>query len=213
MALAQAQGNPDAMIKAAQDLLTNVADTTFKEQALYLMAIGYQQKNDLVNAEIYARKVVEEYPKNFQAGLMLGGILAQRTRENDLDREEKLKEAEKHLNNTIEALKTATKPNPALTDQQWEDGKKFITAEAHNSLGLVALTRKKFDVAITEFKAANEGDPQPAYQVRLASAYQMSGNNAEAVAIVDKLLTDPQLHPQIKAVAQSVKNAATQGKK
>ena len=30
-----------------------------------------------------------------------------------------------------------------------------MTAEAHNDLGLVALTRKKYDVAITEFKTAD----------------------------------------------------------
>jgi hypothetical protein len=34
MALIQAQGNPDATIKAADELLTKYADTTFKETAL-----------------------------------------------------------------------------------------------------------------------------------------------------------------------------------
>jgi hypothetical protein len=48
--------------------------------------------------------------------------------------------------------------------------------------------------------------------VRLASALQSTGKNDEAIAIVDKLLADPQLHPQIKAVATQVKNAATAAK-
>jgi tetratricopeptide (TPR) repeat protein len=213
IAMVQAQNNPDAMIKAAEELLTKYSDTVFKEQALYMQAIGYQQKGDLDRAQIFAEKVLETNPKNFQASLMLGGLLAQRTRENDLDREEKLQRAEKHLTGTIETLKTAPKPNPQLTDEQWEEGKKFITAEAHNSLGLIALTRKKYDVAIAEFRTANEGDPQPAYQVRLASALLSSGKVDEAVAIVDKLLADPQLHPQIKNVAQAIKNDAAKVKK
>ena len=45
--------------------------------------------------------------------------------------------------------------------------------------------------------------------MRLASAYQLAGKNDEALAICDKLLADPQLHPQIKAVATNIKNAAS----
>ncbi len=212
---AQQQNNADAVIKAAEELLTKYTDTVFKESVLLAEAQAYQQKSDYDRAQIFNEKALEANPKSFQATLALGEILAQRTRENDLDREEKLTKADKYLNGTIETLKTAAKPNPQLPDAQWEDIKKFMTAQAHNDLGLVALTRKKFDVAITEFKTAIEGDAQPAYQVRLASAYQSSGNNQEAIAICDKLLAETQLHPAIRNVAQQVKNAAmaAQGKK
>jgi len=205
-------GNADATIKAADDLVTKFSDTEFKEIALQLEATTYQQKGDPDHATIYGERVLEINPKNFQITLM-GEILAQRTRENDLDKEDKLSRADKYLNATLENLKTATKPNPQLSDQQWEDGKKYIVAETHNGLGLVALVRKKYDLAITEFKTAVDNDPQPAYSVRLASAYQSAGKNEEAIAICDKLLADPQLHPQIKQVAQSIKTAASQAKK
>ena len=212
-ALQAAQGNPDAMIKACDELLTKYADTDFKELCLYMQAISYEQKGDLDKATIYGERVLEINPKNFQVTLMLGQMLAQRTRENDLDKEEKLTRADKMLNGTIESLKTAPKPNPQVTDQMWEDGRKQMTAEAHNGLGLIALTRKKYDAAVKEFQIAFDGDPQPAYSVRLASALQYQGKNAEAIAIVDKLMADPQLHPQIKGVAQQVKNAATAASK
>jgi predicted Zn-dependent protease len=65
---------------------------------------------------------------------------------------------------------------------------------------------------VADFKAAADLDPQPAYQVRLASALQATGKNDEAIALCDKLLADPQLHPQIKTVATQVKNAATAAK-
>jgi len=213
MALQSAQGNPDATIKACEDLLTKYADTDFKEIALYMEAMAYQQKGDSDKAQIFAERVLQVNPNDFQANLMIGEILAQHTRENDLDREEKLTRADKLLNSVIEQLKTAPKPNPQLPDAQWEEAKKYTTAEAHNDLGLIGLTRKKYDVAISEFKTASDLDPQPAYQVRLASAYQQSGKNDEAIAICDKLLADASLHPQIRQVAQAVKAAATQGKK
>src|SRR5215210_4784991 len=86
-AVQAAQGNPDAMIKACDDLLTKFADTDFKELCLYLQAISYEQKGDLDKATIYGERVLEINPKNFQITLMLGQMLAQRTRENDLDKE------------------------------------------------------------------------------------------------------------------------------
>jgi tetratricopeptide (TPR) repeat protein len=206
---ANAQNNPDGIIKAAEDLIAKFADTDFKEVALMLETQAYQMKGDTVKAQIFGERVLEINPKSFQTTLLLGEILAGTTRENDLDKEEKLSKADKYLNGTIENLKTAVKPNPQITDQQWEDAKKQLTAEAHNGLGLVALDRKKYDVAATEFKIAIDGDPQATYSVRLASAYQQGGKNQEAIEICDKLLADPQLDPRIKNVATQVKAAAS----
>jgi tetratricopeptide (TPR) repeat protein len=201
--------NPDGVIKAADELTTKYSDTSFKEIALYLEATAYQRKHDNDKAQIYAERVLDINPKHYNAELLVGDILATSTRENDLDKEEKLTRAEKLLNDAIANVNGAPKPNPQLTDAQWDEGKKQITAEAHNDLGLVALDRKKYDVAIAEFKTAQEMDPQPAYQVRLASALQSAGKNDEAIALCDKLLADPNLHPMIKQVAENVKKAAT----
>jgi hypothetical protein len=58
-----------------------------------------------------------------------------------------------------------------------------------------------------------DGDPQPAFQARLALAYQQAGKNDAALAVCDKLLADPQLNPAIRQVAESVKTMATQAKR
>ena len=205
---AAAQASPDQTIAAAESLITGFADTDFKELALFFEARAYQQKGDLVKAQVFAERVLEVNPKNYQATLLMGEVLAQTTRENDLDKEEKLTKADKELKDTIENLKTAAKPNPQMTDKDWDDARKQMTAEAHSALGLVAMTRKKNDAAIAEFKTASELDPQPAYLVRQATALQASGKNDDAIALCDKVLADPQLHPQIKQVAQSVRATA-----
>lgn len=202
----------DATIKASEDLQSKYKDSDFTEIALISEATAYQQKGDSVKAQIYAERVLGLNPKNVQATLMLGELITQGTRENDLDKEEKLTKAEKYLNDTIANAKTMEKPNPQIPDAQWEEQRKFVIAEAENDLGLASMSRRKLDAAVAHFKAAVDMDPQPAYQVRLASALQSSGKNDEALAIVDKLLADPQLHPQIKTVATQVKTAATAAK-
>ena len=201
---------PDAVIKAAEELITKFADTEFKDVALLSEAEAWQQKRDLDKAQVYAERALDANPKNFQASLLLAELLAQRTRENDLDKEEKLAKSEKYANDTIQILKEAPKPNPQLSDQQWQDAKKDLTAEAHNALGLAALTRKKYDVAIAEFKTAFEGtsQPEPAFQVREASALQLAGKNDESIAICDKVMANQQVLPQVRQVAQAIRATA-----
>jgi len=209
-ALVNARSNPDDTIKAAEELITKFADTDFKDMALFSEAGAYEQKRDIDKAQTYAERTLEVNPKYFQATLMLSELLAQNTRENDLDKEEKLGKSEKYANETMRLVKDAVKPNPQIPDQQWEDAKKDLTAEAHNALGLAALVRKKYDVAIAEFKAAADtsAHPEPAYQVREASALNSAGKYDDAVAICDKIMADQQVHPQIRQVAQAIRATA-----
>ena len=201
--------SPDATVKAAEDLLVKFADTEYKEVALLLEADAYQQKGDYVNAEITDQRVLEAYPKNPQAAMQLGELIVQHVGENDLDKEEQLS---KRKRLSTRRWRTSTPSRlPGMPDAQWAENKKYTQAEIQNDLGLVAMQRKKFDAAVAEFKLAMDGDPQPAYQVRLALAYQKTGKNDEALAICDKLLADPQLHPAIRQVAQGVKTMATAG--
>ena len=99
-----------------------------------------------------------------------------------------------------------------LTDEQWEEVKKFTIAEVHSALGVVALDRKNFDEAVKEFGTAYTLDPQASYGARLASAQQSAGKNDDAIATCDKILADPQLHPQIRQLTQVVRANAVKAK-
>jgi len=204
--------DPDARIKAADELVNKYADTDFKDTALFMAAFSYQQKNDAENAIIYAERTLEANPKHYQSMLMLAELMAQRTREHDLDREEKLTRAEKHANTARELIKTAEKPNPSVTDEQWEAGKKDMDAQALQALGLVAMVRKKYDEAATQFKAALDtaSQPDPATMVRLGAAYNQSGKPDEAIAVLDKVMAMTEVHPSIKQFAQAEKARAAQ---
>jgi tetratricopeptide (TPR) repeat protein len=212
-ALFAANGDPDATIKLAEELTTKYKDTEFKETALILEANAYKMKGDNDRAEVYAEQVLQVNPKSFQASLMIGELTAQAIRENDLNRAEEVAKAEKYLNQTIEVIKTADKPNPNFTDEQWAGQKKIVTAEAQAGIGIAAMADKKWDKAITNFKTANELDPEePVYLVRLAKAYQSAGKHDEAIAACDKVLAMANVHPQVKAAATGIKADSVKAK-
>jgi tetratricopeptide (TPR) repeat protein len=206
-AMVQAQNNPDALIAAAEDLLTKYADTQFKDTALALEADAYRQKGDWEKAVIYADRSMEANPKNFQSPLTSGELLVQHTRETDLDRDDKLARAEKDLNLAIENVKAATKPNPNVTDEQWAGLQKSIVAEATSDLGLAAMTRKKYDDAIADFKQAIAiaGTPDAATWVRLGQTYEDARKWDEATDAFDKAVNFPNVTPQVKNIAQAKK--------
>lgn len=211
MAIANAT-DPDSRIKAVDEFLAKYADTELKSIALTIAAESARQKNDFERMVIYAERVLEADKESYTAMLMLASGIAQRTREHDLDREEKLTRAEKYANDSLNLLKTAEKPNPQIPDDQWAAVKKDFEAQAHEALGIAAAVRKKYDVAIQEFQTAAGLSPDPSLYVRLASAYNGAGKPDEAIATLDKLNAVPDLHPAIKQIAQNERNNAIKAK-
>jgi len=207
---ATTSNDPDAIIKAAEDLLNNYADSDFKEYALTMEAKAYEMKRDEDNAQVYADRVLQINPKSYTMQLLIANAITPNIKEHDLNYKDEVAKVTKLYNDAIENAKVALKPNPQIPDADWENQKKWIQAEAYNGLGMLASIQKNDDDSIKYFQLAVDNDPeQDAYATRLANAYLAAGKKPEAIALCDKLLAKPNLHPQIKAVVTNIKNAAS----
>jgi tetratricopeptide (TPR) repeat protein len=206
----QSASDADSIIKAAEDLLNNYADSDYKEYALTMEAKAYQIKHDDDNAQVFAERVLQINPKVYTMELLVGEIITPNIKDHDLNRADEIAKAIKLFTSAIDDAKTAPKPNPKVTDAEWAQAQKYAVAEAHNGLGMIASIDKKPDDAVKEFQLAVEGDPdQDAYSARLANAYLVAGKKAEAIAICDKLLAKTDLHPTIRQVVTNIKNNAS----
>jgi tetratricopeptide (TPR) repeat protein len=207
----QSATEPDAIIKASEDLLSNYADSDFKEYALTMEAKAYQIKHDDDNAQVFADRVLQINPKAYTMQLLIGEAITPNIKEHDLNHDEEITKCTKLFTDSIENAKAAVKPNPQVSDADWEQAKKYAIAEAYNGLGMLASIQKgKQDEAVKEFQLAVDNDPeQDAYGTRLANALLVAGKKAEAIAVCDKLLAKPNLHPTIKQVVTNIKNNAS----
>ncbi|GIU74159.1 MAG: hypothetical protein KatS3mg004_1246 [Bryobacteraceae bacterium] len=206
--------NPDDRIAAAKDFVTRFADTDFKATAFYIGAFSYQQKGDLENAIVWAEQALEADPKFYGAMLMIANGLALRTQEFDLDREEKLGRAEKLAKQAMELVNSSPKPRPDISDEQWEAARKDFLAQAHEALGLAALVRKNYAACTSELSTAASLAQQqdPTLLVRLANCQIQSGKPDDALAVLDKVLNDPNAVAQVKNVAAQLKVDANKKK-
>ncbi len=204
----------DSRIKAAEAFLAKYADSQFKAEAFYMIAISYEAKGDNVKAMAYADQSVTADPKFYRSLLFMAKSIVAKTREFDLDKEEKLTRAEKYANDAIEMAMSATKPNPQIPDAQWDGIKKDFAAEGHLALGMAATVRKKYDVAIKEYQTSLDmgSAPDAGVMVRLTQAYNLAGKYDDATAMANKVIAMPDVNPAIKSFAQAERARAAQAK-
>ena len=216
MAMFQAVQGPDvdAKLKACDGFQQKFPTSEFRPIALFFMTLAYQDKNDYDRTLLYGEETLKLDPANFQAMLLLSQLIANRTRENDLDKEEKLKKAEGYANQALDALKTAPRPNPAVTDAQWGAAKQDLNAQAYAAFAMVALARKNYDGAIEQFQKSLAASPTPdaATMVRLGDAQVKAGKYDDAIATLDKVATMADAAPVVKQIAAKAKEGAVQAK-
>lgn len=204
--------DPEARIAAIDNVLENFSDTEYKLILLEMATQSAQQANDLAKVVVYGERTLQVDPKNPTAELAISTATVQNTKEFDLDKDQKLNKSDKYANDAIEALKTAAPPNPQMTDAQWQESKKQMTAEAYADLGASAALRKKFDAAVTNYKTAADTDPSPVILARLAHAYNEAKQPDNAITTCDRVLAMSDAPPAVKTFAQQVKAQAQKAK-
>jgi tetratricopeptide (TPR) repeat protein len=198
---------PDDRIKAIENVLTHFADTEFKPMLLQMALQLEAQKGDYAQVVFYGERVLEADPKNAFAMVTLASETARKTRENDLDKEEKLAKVDKWAKDGIEAAKIMPKPQPQITDEQWEGQRKDFQSQGYEALGMAASLRKKYDESIADFKQsiAVAANPDPATWLRLGQTCIDAGMLDEASDAFDKGMSAANATPQVKSIAQGKK--------
>jgi tetratricopeptide (TPR) repeat protein len=205
--------SPDEQIAAAEALITKFADTSYKSFALELEAEAYQRKQDNTKAIVYGEQALAADDKNYDADNLLANVIAATTKDTDLDKEEKLKKAEKYAHDAMDALEAG---KPAIfakaSDEQWAKTKAGVQTQAWQALGVVALTRKKNDEAIADFQKGLDIVPDPLLMIRLGRALYTMKKFDDAIMWDQKVMDSADAPAQYKSIAQADRARATMAK-
>ena len=189
-AIMAVQNAPDSdlRIAAAARLLTQFKDTEFKEFAYYMSMLSYQQKDDFTNMLLFGERALEENPNNIPTLVSLAYVIPLRTREFDLDKEEKLAKAENFARRALQLIPTWESPDATTPPETWLLTKKEMMAETHESLGQVSMKRKSYAKAEKSFRQALQLATEQSGSAfyNLASALKEQSKYDEALAVVDQ---------------------------
>ena len=206
--------DPDSRIKAAEELLHKYADTQFKEYALQMETMAYQQKNDFDNMLIAGELTLEVNPDNVGVLIALAAAIPQRTREHDLDKEENLSKAEKIAAKAETVIPNLAKMNPQISDEDWANYKKSAMSQTHEALGRVAYVRRNYPAAEKAFLAAADVSPQPDAMTlyELGLTYAAQDKYDQAIAAFDKSMSAGGVKVGDRDLAAERKAAAVKAK-
>ena len=210
----QAAKSPDEQIKAIENVLTNFADTEFKNVLIQMAMQIEEQKGDFAQTVFYAERLLDADPKNVFALNVLASETARHTREFDLDKEEKLAKVDKWAKAALEGAPTAPKPRADIPDAQWDGARKDMQAQAYEAMGMAASLRKKYDESAADYKQAIAvgATQDPATQLRLGQALLDANKLDEAADAFDKALAAPNATPQVKSIATAKKDETAKRK-
>lgn len=141
-----------AQLEAAADAFAAKYKDSELRPLLYHRALQlYQAANNADKAIEVGRKLVAIDPNDIAANVMVAQLLSERTRDTDLDKDERLAEAEKDAKKALDSLDTGVLYTPP---DRLEGAKAMIKSMALASLGQVEAVKQNYKGAEDYYKQA-----------------------------------------------------------
>lgn len=185
---AVAQTDPAALEKSADDFAAKFPDSELRAM-LYTTAMQrYQQANNTDKMMDMARKVLSLDPDDPAALVELAQALAERTRDTDLDKDQRLADAKKNAEHALVTIDTDI-PTSGYPPEQLVAFKNFLRSEAYVILGTLSFKASNWSDAEQNLRKSIEALPQqpdPVAVFRLAVALDMQNKLPEAMKYADQ---------------------------
>lgn len=200
--------DPAKLAEAATDFAQRFPASELRS-ILFQQAMGlYQQANDPGKTLEMARAALKYDPGNAVALLSAAQILAERTHDDDLDRNDRLAEAAANASSALQSAGNIPPPSN-MTPQQFASALAEIRGAAHAVFATVAFKEQDYSTAIKEYEIAAAESKEHADAVvwlRLAVAYDRTGDFTRAAATAQKAIAASQPGTPVRQLAEQEKS-------
>lgn len=210
---AKALTDPAAVEKAADDFAVKFPDSELRP-LLYSAAMNlYQQANNADKMMDMAKKILSYDPDSPEALLGIAQVLAERTRDTDLDRDQKLAEAKKNAERALVTIDTDI-PTSGVPQDRLDAYKGYLKSEAYAILGTLSFNAKSWAEAEGSLRKSIDALPQqpdPIAVFRLSVALDMQSRYPEALKFANQAVDLTKDRPDSAAAkaAQAEKDRLT----
>jgi tetratricopeptide (TPR) repeat protein len=184
-----------AQEKAADDFATKFPDSELRPLLYKAVMHSYQQANNAEKMMAMSQKVLSFDPDDPEALLGVAQVLAERTHDTDLDKDQKIAEARKDSQRALVTVDTDV-PSSGYPPEQLAAFKGFLKSEAYAILGTLDFNAKAFPDAEGNLRKSIDAFPQqvdPIAVFRLSVALDMQNKYPEALKFANQAvdLTKP----------------------
>jgi tetratricopeptide (TPR) repeat protein len=183
-AAAANQKDPAAMEKAADDFATKFPDSELRALLIKAAMRGYQNANNGDKMLEESQKLLKLDPDDPEALIASAEVIAERTRDTDLDKDQRFAQATKYAQHALETIDTDV-PIPANVPQAQIDAYKgLLRSSAYSVLGTIQYDQEKYADAQGYFQKsidAYPSQPDPVVVLRLALALDKQGKYGDAL--------------------------------
>ncbi len=180
--------DPAAQEKAADEFAAKYPDSELRPLLYKSVMHSYQQANNGDKMLTMSQKVLTFDPDDPEALLGVAQVLAERTRDTDADKDQKIAEARKNAERALVTVDTDI-PTAGQPPDRVEAFKGFLKSEAYAILGTLDFNAKAWATAEATLKKSIDVFPQqpdPIAVFRLSVALDMQGKYPEAIKYADQ---------------------------
>jgi tetratricopeptide (TPR) repeat protein len=180
--------DPAAQEKAADDFAAKFPDSELRALLYKQVMRSYQQVNNADKMLAMSRKVLSFDPDDPDSLLGVAQVLAERTRDTDLDKDQRLAEARKDAERALVTIDTDI-PTGGQPQDKIDAYKGFLKSEAYAILGTLDFNAKAWAAAEQNLKKSIDAFPQqpdPIAVFRLSVALDMQNKYPDALKYADQ---------------------------
>lgn len=174
---------------AAKDFEVKYPQSELSSVIYQRLMYQYQQANNADKTVAMGRKALQYDGDNPMPLVTVATILAERTRETDLDRDQRLAEAMKDAQHALDGMENWLATAPGITDEQAQGIKPVLISMAHSAMGMAEDVRKNPAAAEKHYRTAvdaNPAQPDAFTLLRLALALDAQKKYAEALPVANR---------------------------
>jgi tetratricopeptide (TPR) repeat protein len=180
--------DPVQQEKAAADFAAKFPESELRPVLYKAVMHSYQAANNADKMLEMAQKVLSYDADDPEALLGVAQVLADRTRDTDLDRDQRLDEAKKDAERALVTVDTDL-PTSGYPPEQLKAYKDFLRSDSYAILGTVDFDKKDWPGAESDFRKSIDAFPQqvdPIAVFRLSVALDMQNKYPEALKFANQ---------------------------
>lgn len=195
---AAAKPDPASMEAAADEFAAKFPNSELKTVLYQRVMSLYQNANNADKTVEIGRKVLQLDPDNTAALVTVASVLSNRTRESDLDRDERYAEATKDADKALQLVDAGQGIPAGTPPDRVEMFKSLVRSMAYASLGTIEFNKKNFAQAEQNLRKSVEIpgiQPDPVSWLQLSMALDRQSKYPDALQAAKKCVEVAQGHP------------------